>query len=96
MRGSNGNMRTVYGDDAESRSVPPQSRKTFLKLAAGPEGGGNDPISISTPAKRKMMSGPVFRKPRPRSQPGHSLPFHLGRTAEITLPVLIRVRRGRG
>jgi hypothetical protein len=22
--------------------------RTFLKLAAGPEGGGNDPISIST------------------------------------------------
>jgi hypothetical protein len=22
-----------------------------------------------------MMNGPVFRKPRPRSQPGHSLPF---------------------
>ena len=43
-----------------------------------------------------MMSGPVFRKPRPRSQSGHSLPFHRGRTAEITLPVLIRVRRGRG
>jgi hypothetical protein len=32
------------------------------------------------------MSGPVFRKPRPRSQPGHSLPFHQGRTRNLPCP----------
>src|SRR5215469_3806880 len=33
-----------------------------------------------------MMRGPVFRKPRPRSQPGHRLPFHQDRTRNLPCP----------